>query len=135
MKDEMKVRTQTKRAPLLTPGELQLVKMGVILPVMLDVLQRDIKQMNQVKLKLNILYVLSISKAQESAHLELMELKGEIRKRGIKIIEEVRATEGIQAKFKCRGYDHSLLLHWDMVRMEIFKKGSQYWGITSTDGG
>ncbi|MCR8630863.1 hypothetical protein [Paenibacillus radicis (ex Xue et al. 2023)] len=67
---------QAKKAPLLTPGVLQLVKMGIILPVMLYVLQRDINQMNQVKLKLNILYVMSLGKAQDSAHSELMELKG-----------------------------------------------------------
>ncbi|MCR8633521.1 hypothetical protein [Paenibacillus radicis (ex Xue et al. 2023)] len=120
---------QAKKAPLLTPGELQLVKMGIILPVMLDVLQRDINQMNQVKLKLNILYVMSLGKAQDSAHSELMELKAELRKRGIKIIEEVRAAEGIQARFKCRGYDHNLLLQWEKVRTEIMEKGSQYWGI------
>jgi predicted HTH domain antitoxin len=124
-----------KQAPLLTGEELQLVKMGIILPVMLDVLQRDIKQMNQVKLKLSILYVMSLGNAQDSAHLELMELKAELRKRGIRIIEEVRAAEGIQAKFKCRGYDHRLLLRWEKVRTEILQKGSQYLGIILTDGG
>ncbi|MCR8635733.1 hypothetical protein [Paenibacillus radicis (ex Xue et al. 2023)] len=121
------------RATLLTPGELLSVKMGVILPVMLDVLQRDIDRMNQVNLKLNSLYALSLSKAQGTAHTELIELKAELQKRGIKIIEEVRTAEGIQAKFKCRGYDHSLLLQWEKVRTELLEKGSQYWGITLSE--
>ncbi|MCR8634319.1 MULTISPECIES: hypothetical protein [Paenibacillus] len=124
-----------KQAPLLTLEELQFVKMGIILPVMLDVLQRDINQINQIKLKLNILYIMSLGKAQDSAHSELMELKAELRKRGIKIVEEVRAAEGIQARFKCRGYDHKLLLQWEKVRTEILQKGSQYLGIILTDGG
>ncbi|MDF2958471.1 MAG: hypothetical protein K0S39_206 [Paenibacillus sp.] len=124
-----------KQAPLLTREELQFVKMGIILPVMLDVLQRDMNRINQVKLKLDILYIKGLGKAQDSVHAELMELKAELRKRGIKIVEEVRLTEGIQARFKCRGYDHRFLLQWDKVRTEILKKGSQHLGITLTDGG
>ncbi|TDG00166.1 hypothetical protein [Paenibacillus piri] len=120
---------------MLTPEELQFVKMGIILPVMLDVLQRDMNRIKQVKLKLNVLYTLSLGKAQDGVHAELMELKAELRKRGIRIYEEARVAEGIQARFKCRGYDHKLLLQWEKVRTEILKKGSQYWGITLTDGG
>jgi predicted HTH domain antitoxin len=125
----------TKETPLLTPGELQLVKMGIILPVMLDVLQRDMNRINQVELKLNVLFIISLSKVQDNVHAELMGLKEELRRRGIKIYEEIRVTEGLQARFKCRGYDHNLLLRWDKVRAEVLKKSSEYWGIELTNGG
>jgi len=51
--------------PLLTQDEFHNVKMSMILPVMLDVLQQDMKKMNESKLRLDVVYIKSLDKAQE----------------------------------------------------------------------
>ncbi|MFD0680512.1 MULTISPECIES: hypothetical protein [unclassified Paenibacillus] len=133
MTDKMNKYIQTNPAQLVTPGELLLVKMELILSIMLDVLQSDIQKIKQANLKLNVLYALSLSNAHESVHSELMELRVELKKRDIKILEEIRAKDGVQAQFICRGYDHNLLIQWKKVRAAIVQKGSQYWDISLSD--
>ncbi|TBL77673.1 hypothetical protein [Paenibacillus thalictri] len=122
------------RAPLLTQEELRFVKAAVILPIMLDVLEQDIHRLGRVKLRLDMLFIKGLARAQDTVYLELTELKAELRKRGIKIYEETREADGVCAKFKCRGYEHRLLLLWDRVRTEILNKGSEYLNIPLTEG-
>jgi hypothetical protein len=121
--------------PMLTPDELHKVKLAIILPIMLDALERDANAIAGMKLKLDILYITSLRKAQDRIHGEMYALRTELRQLGIKIIEETRAAEGVKAHYKCRGYDHKLLLLWDRVRTEILLKGSEYMGIAIADEG
>ncbi|CAG7652440.1 hypothetical protein PAESOLCIP111_06537 [Paenibacillus solanacearum] len=121
--------------PLLTQDEFHNVKMSMILPVMLDVLQQDMKKMNQSKLRLDVVYIKSLDKAQECVLKELLQLKTEHKKKGIRIYEETRTPEGIRGKFQCRGYEHTIFLLWEKVRAEMLVKCSEYLQVSLTEGG
>ena len=123
------------RAPLMTGEELRMVKDALLLPLMLDVLQRDMDKMVRAKLKLDRLYITSLRKVQDDIHAEMTGLRRELKVRGIRIYEEIREPEGIRAKYKCRGYDRVLFLLWDKVRTDLLAIGSRHLRISLAQDG
>ncbi len=88
--------------------EMVMVKDCIIYPVVLDVLERDIGKMKLIDFKFPLIYVNTLKNVQNMVILELTVIRKELRKRGIKIYEQKRTTEGISAQYLCRGYNHQI---------------------------
>lgn len=105
--------------PLRTAEELQYVKQSIMLPIVLDVLERDIHMLDTVPLKMPAIYIQMLRGVQQLATIDLAKLRRELRIRGIKIYEQRRTTIGIEAAYLCRGYHHHFSMIWDVVRAEV----------------
>jgi hypothetical protein len=123
-----------KKPPLLTKEELKMVKEAILFPVMLDVIQNDIEKIKKVNLKLDLLLIISFQNIQDQIFNDNRALKYQLKERGIKIYEQRRTSLGIEAEYKCRGYQHHLSLLWSVISADILKKAGHYMNITLEEG-
>ena len=104
-------------SPLQTEEELRIVKECAILPVMLDVLEKDIRSMETSGL--TTLYIDRLKSIQQSVMVKLSQLKRECRARHIDIVETHRKEYSLLLRYRCRGYQHHMELQWDFVKASI----------------
>ena len=107
------------KSPIQTEEDLLLVKEFIILPLLLDVIQRDITIIKSVKLKFPNLFIECLNRIQDSIIRQLFEVRAELKKRGIKVYSSERTKEYIQTSYRCRGYEHTITLMWELVRVAI----------------
>jgi hypothetical protein len=111
-----------KKPQEMTVGELVMVKNCIIFPVILDVLERDIGKMKFADFKIPMVYIGSLKNIQKNITLELTDLNRELRKRGIKILEQETSAAGITAKYLCRGYNHDVRFLPSMIKACVLIK-------------
>jgi hypothetical protein len=99
---------------LITEEELAFVKSAMMFPIILDVLELDIKLLMDSKLKMQQVYAAQLSMLQGFVLADMKTIKREMSKRGIKIIEEGKVPTGYKATYMCRGYrgELSFLSSW-----------------------
>ena len=90
--------------PLPSKQEMERVKTHMLVPVLLEVLERDIRTLETIQLKMAHLYVQSLRKIQQQIEQEAYEIRQYFRTHGIKVYEMKRTDEGIEAVYLCRGY-------------------------------
>lgn len=115
-----------KVPPMQTTDEPSLVKMYVLLPILLDVLERDIAILTMVGLKLPAVYITCLQSVQDEITVELTQLRQQMRQRGIKIYEEKRTKLALEVRYLCRGYHHHFSMLWTVVKPEIERKLSGF---------
>jgi hypothetical protein len=111
-----------KMIPLLTEDELLLVKEYVLLPIILDVLERDIKLFSVMPFKMSVVYMKSLRSVQDEIFKDMYRLRKELGKHGIKVYEQRRTKLGIEAEYLCKGYRHTFSMLWSLVKAEVEKK-------------
>ncbi|MFC0213134.1 hypothetical protein ACFFK0_11830 [Paenibacillus chartarius] len=123
--------------PLATEGEMRLVRDFLIIPVLLDYLDNDIKTAQTAGFKLDLLLIRGLKKVQDEIVKEHYVIKRTLRECGIRVQTERRTRYGIEAEYLCRGYKHQTSLLWDTIRTAVLTKASEYANIklTSGDGG
>jgi len=116
--------------PVLTEEEALLVKRYIVLPLMLDVLERDIKVLETaaVRLKMMVVYVSMLRRLQDRITADLMWLRKKMRERGLKVYEQERTKLGVEARYLCRGYHYHFSMLWGLVRAEIEQRLNIYVG-------
>jgi hypothetical protein len=92
----------------------------------MDVLERDIGTLNTLKLKMPAIYVRKLRAIQSRVSGELSTGHKEMRRLGIRIYGEERTKAGLAAQYLCRGYHHSILLLWDLVKADIEVRLADY---------
>jgi hypothetical protein len=107
---------------IISEEELILVKEYVLLPVILDVLERDIGKMKIADLKVPIIYIGNLKQTQDAVTRELYIIRQELRKRGIKVYEREQTANGIKASYVCRGYRHELSFLPALIRTTVIEK-------------
>lgn len=108
-----------KYAPLQTEQEGKLIKQFALLPVVLDVLERDLTTLQTIPLKMRTIYVQCLQYAQEQATLDLSAVRKQLREHGIKVYEQQRTRLGIELNYVCRGYEHQFSILWGFVKAEV----------------
>ncbi|RIX54017.1 hypothetical protein D3P08_07125 [Paenibacillus nanensis] len=112
--------------PIQTEDELELVKHYVLLGIATRVLDHDIRAIAASGMKLPRFYESLLRGMQDRVLLDLAELRRQFRKRGIKVYEERRETEGLRAQYVCRGYHHQFFMLWGFVKAESERVLKQY---------
>jgi hypothetical protein len=115
--------------------ELILVKEYVLMPVILDVLERDIGKMKLADLKIPIIYIGNLKQTQDAVTQELNRIRLELRKRGIKVYDRQQSAKGIEASYLCRGYQHKLSFLPNLIRTTVIMKLAQLMNIDITKCG
>ncbi|WP_018753647.1 hypothetical protein [Paenibacillus sanguinis] len=118
-----------------TEAEAEMVKRAILLPVLLDLLERDRQALANIPLKMPQIYKGFIGLLQTAAMNELAQVRKDMRKHGIKVFEERRTTFGLEARYLCRGYRYEFDMLWGLVRAEIFQLLGDYSGIDITKEG
>lgn len=121
------------KPPLQTEKDLTLVKEYILLPIILDVLERDVKVLETAQLKMSVIYVKTLRCIQDKVIADLVLLRKRLRECGIKIYEQHRTQSGIEAEYLCRGYHHTFSMLWGLVKAELEKRLSVYLDIDLTD--
>jgi hypothetical protein len=112
--------------------ELVLVKEFVLLPVILDVLERDMGKMKLADLKVPIIYIGNLKQTQDEVTRELYNIRQELRKRGIKVYDREQTANGIKASYVCRGYRHELSFLPSLIRTIVIEKLAQMMNVDIT---
>ena len=114
------------QAPLQTEDDLQLVKAYILLPMLLDVLERDIRALGNVKLKLGAVYIEILRGVQDRVTADVTLLRRQMRARGLKIYDEQRTERHVEVRYLCRGYHHRFSMLWGLVKAELSIRLSEY---------
>ncbi|SHE11651.1 Uncharacterised protein [Chlamydia abortus] len=110
------------KATLETEEELQLIKEYTLLPILLDVLERDVAVLEKARLKMSPVYVRKLKQAQDQISIHLAHIRKALRRRGIKVYELQRTRLGIEAHYLCKGYNHTFSMLWSLVKAELYKE-------------
>jgi len=121
-----------KIPPMQTTDEPDLVKSYVLLPILMDVLERDIATLAIVSLKLPIVYITCLQRAQNAILAELTTLRGQLRNKGIKVYQQERTKQALEVRYLCRGYHHQFTMLWTVVKPEIERKLSEFMQVDLT---
>lgn len=103
-----------------TDKDLQIIKEYTLLPVLLDMLARDIEELSlyQNKLIYNLV-IFHLKKIESSIHLELKTLRSQMRQRGIQVLNTTMNALGVEVEYKVRGYIHHFKMLRSLVKAEL----------------
>lgn len=119
----------------LKPEETKLVKDFTLLPLLLDVLEKDRKVLCRSDMKNVELTNVIIDRLQNAAIEDLSEVRKDMRKNDLKIYDNRRTELGVEVDFICRGYHHKLTILWGLIEAEIEKKSYTYLGLNIANKG
>lgn len=112
-----------------TEEDLRLVKEYLLLPWLLDAVERDKKLMQAAGLKFNQVYLKQLDQAQDAISKDLYEIRKQMREQGLKVYEQERGDIALQAKYLCRGYHHRTSMLWTYVYAELKVRLAMYLDI------
>ncbi|HZG55390.1 hypothetical protein [Paenibacillus sp.] len=121
-----------ERMPLIPPvtavDELGTIKEALILGLLLTVFDRDIKVLQESKLKTKGPYVDLLQRAMDGATADLARLRRRLKEKGIKMTEERRDESGVGCVYWCRGYKASFEMLWHFAKAETEVRMRKYLG-------
>ncbi|WP_336077010.1 hypothetical protein [Paenibacillus sp. 203] len=127
-----KTLNHKNKAPLPSEEDAGLIKICVLLTLVLDVLERDIRIIHTSPLKMPDLYVRSLTGVQQRVAVQLAETKARMKTLGVKIYSEIRNHEGVEVLYICRGYQRRFFMLSSFARSEVRRKLGHYLGIDPT---
>lgn len=104
------------------------VKQFILLPLIIAAFERDCRYI-QDNLKTPEPYVDTIKLAINKAQEDFKEIKKYFWLKGLKVYEENQTKNGIEAKFKCRGYSSDMELQWDFLTAQASILMRKYLGL------
>ncbi|MBP1995655.1 hypothetical protein [Paenibacillus eucommiae] len=103
-----------------TEEDLQLVKEFVLLPILLDMLERDINRLKSCSDGVIFNHVIFyLREVDHSILLETQQVKASMRKRDVKILSTETNALGIEIDYKVRGYNHHFKMLRSLVKAEL----------------
>ncbi|WP_336763676.1 hypothetical protein [Paenibacillus sp. USHLN196] len=117
--------TSSTSAPSPADEDHRLIKGLVVRTLLLDVLERDIRTLDTLLLKMPEVYILSLTRIQNNVLKEMLGLRKQMRTRGVKVLEEKREADGIETLYMCRGYWQRFYMLWTFARNEVKKELSR----------
>jgi hypothetical protein len=104
----------------ITNDDLQLIKEYTLLPILLDMLTRDMNELKVLEDKIIYNHVIHYLKDIEvTIYPALQEIKQTMRKRDIKILSSHPSKAGIEVEYKIRGYVHRFNMLRSLIKAEL----------------
>ncbi|NHN33667.1 hypothetical protein [Paenibacillus agricola] len=103
-----------------TEEDIHLIKEYTLLPILLDMLARDIDELkvNQDRIIYNHI-IFYLQEVESSIYPELQIIKNKMRKQDIKILNTSTNSQGVDVEYKVRGYIHHFKLLRSLVKAEL----------------
>ncbi|MDF2671515.1 MAG: hypothetical protein K0R67_3821 [Paenibacillus sp.] len=103
-----------------TKEDIQLIKRYTLLPLLLDMLARDVEQMRLHQDKIVYHHVIwYLHGVEASIFLELQSMKHQLKQRGIRILKTDTNALGIDVEYKVRGYIHHFVMLRSLIKAEL----------------
>lgn len=104
-----------------TEEDIQIIKEYTLLPVLLDMLARDIDHLTIYRDKIVYNYVIGhLRDVEQSIYPRLQNLRNQMKQRHIKILNTEMNTLGIEVEYKVRGYIHHFNMLRSLIKAEVF---------------
>lgn len=104
-----------------TEEDIQIIKEYTLLPVLLDMLARDIDHLTIYKDKIVYNYVIChLRDVEQSIYPRLQNLRNQMKQRHISILNTEMNTLGIEVEYKVRGYIHHFNMLRSLIKAEVF---------------
>lgn len=104
-----------------TAEDLQIIKEYTLLPILLDMLARDIDHLTIYKDKIVYNYVIRhLRDVEQSIYPRLQNLRNQMKQRHISILNTDMNTLGIEVEYKVRGYIHHFNMLRSLIKAEVF---------------
>ncbi|WP_372011416.1 hypothetical protein NBRC13296_12720 [Paenibacillus chitinolyticus] len=113
--------------------DLSCIKEAALNPILLDVLERDIKLMMGSEIKMKQIYARKLKHIQNLISAEFVDTKKDLKNRGLKIYEYKRDSKGVYAKFLCRGYHHEFSMLGVLIKSEVELRLAAYLAMDLED--
>lgn len=111
---------------LATKEELEMIRDAIMLPFIMDVVQRNIDKLNFETWILKPLYIEAGEKLLDHIQKHLAEIKKELRRRDIKVWEDRHADHILHYKYVCRGYHDTFGIMREVMKAEMSVRLTQY---------
>ncbi|WP_284638945.1 hypothetical protein [Paenibacillus silviterrae] len=103
-----------------TEEDIQIIKEYTLLPILLDMLARDLNELKMYKDKVVYHHVISyLQEVERSIFPELQAIKSRMRKHNIQILKTEMNALGIEVEYKVRGYIHHFQMLRSLVKAEL----------------
>ncbi len=100
--------------------DFQIIKEYTLLPILLDMLARDMNELKKHRDKMIYNHVLMyLKEIEEAIYPELRDLKRRMRARDIRILHTEKNAQGIRVEYKVRGYIHYFTMLRSLVKAEL----------------
>ncbi|NOU71420.1 hypothetical protein GC098_08290 [Paenibacillus sp. LMG 31458] len=100
--------------------DVQIIKEFTLLPILLDMLTRDMEELKVNKDKIVYNHVLYYLREVETAiYPQLQSIKSSMKKRDIKVLNTTTNAVGINVEYKVRGYIHHFTMLRSLVKAEL----------------
>ncbi|AZK47005.1 hypothetical protein [Paenibacillus lentus] len=111
-----------------TEEDIQIIKEYTLLPILLDMLARDIQELSlhQNKLIYNLV-IFNLKKIENSIHLELKMLRSKMRQYHIQVLHTTMNTLGVEVEYRVRGYIHHFRMLRSLVKAELMILLTRLW--------
>jgi len=111
-----------------TKEELVMIRDAVMLPMMLDIADRNRQQIERSSHTLKALYSKAVLVVMDEISSDLAKVRKELRQRNIKVIEDGQRDQVIYNRFICRGYEERFGMVREVVKAEIGVRFGEYIG-------
>lgn len=111
---------------LASESDLILVKDYVLLQIILDALDRDLPAVEASRLKFGPVYATVIASVQSRVVNEISRVRSAMTRAGIRVYEQERLPDAVQAKYLCRGYHNSFKMLWLTAKPELYSRVTEY---------
>lgn len=100
--------------------DVQIIKEFTLLPILLDMLTRNMEELKVNKDKIVYNHVLYYLREVETAiYPQLQSIKNSMKKRDIKVLNTTTNAVGINVEYKVRGYIHHFTMLRSLVKAEL----------------
>lgn len=109
-----------------TPEEIIAVRDYVILPFMLDMVEKDRQKLENDPISLRLLFEATNGKLTDKIHHDLVTVRKFLKERQIKVMELGQFGSEMRYKFWIRGYEDQFTLMKEIVRSELSIRFGKY---------
>lgn len=111
-----------------TEEDIQIIKEYTLLPILLDMLARDIAELSRHQNKMIYnLVIFYLKGVEELIHLELKALRAKMRQQRIQILATTMDALGVEVEYKVRGYIHHFKMLRSLVKAELMILFMKLW--------
>ncbi len=104
-----------------TEEDIQIIKEYTLLPILLDMLARDMDHLTIYKDKIIYYYVIcQLRDVEQSIYPVLQSLRNRMKQRHITILNTEMNTLGVEVEYKVRGYIHHFNMLRSLIKAELF---------------
>ncbi|MNJ36295.1 hypothetical protein D3C77_310780 [compost metagenome] len=111
-----------------TEEDIQIIKEYTLLPILLDMLARDIAELSRHQNKMIYnLVIFYLKGVEDLIHRELKALRAKMRQQRIQILATTMDALGVEVEYKVRGYIHHFKMLRSLVKAELMILFMKLW--------